>query len=172
MFKLLLIIIFIALVVYITIYLYQSTEIIGGKSKKYYYHGSPYKITGDLIPKPSKVINNEEAVFATNQRWLALVFLSEHTNKDLSFGFLNGEPIIEEMYPGAMKILKASGYIYYVDPTDFTSDSRLGMRGHEFIQKKPVKILKTEYISDAWKELQNLPIKFVYYKSKSRISIH
>ena len=99
-------------------------------------------------------------MFATDQRWLALVFIPKHTGADLDIGFLNDEPYIEEMYPGAFNLLKgASGYIYTVDGTPFHSDPRLGMLQHEFISDNPVPILSTEKVDDVWQALMETNVR-------------
>lgn len=128
---------------------------------KYLYHGSKYEIQGQLEPRPSGVIDGEKAVFATNERWLALVFIPKHTDADLSIGFAQGIPYIMEMYDGAFDKLRDSGYIYKVSSDGFRSDPRLGMRHHEFINDDAVDIIESEHIGDVLAELKKTDVKFV-----------
>jgi len=125
---------------------------------KYYYHGSPIEIKKQLICKPSKIVDNEKVVFATNDIVFSVVFLTKWTNADMEFSkFSNDQPyVLREEYPGAFNIYKnASGYIYYVDSIFFEHDERLGMK-EEFISHANVPIIKSKYIANVWKKLLNL----------------
>ena len=135
---------------------------------QYYYHGSSNEIDGDYIePKLSKVIDDEEAVFATNEKYVALVFIPKWSDCDLEFGHYGDVPHMMEIYPGAFDKLKnVSGYMYYLDPTNFESDSRLGMKKHEFISKQKEKIIKKEFVEDVWKELEKSEIKLITFDMK------
>lgn len=108
---------------------------------KYLYHGSSTNLdimTDMLEPKPSKVINFESAVFATNTLWLSIFFIPKKSDCDIESGFISGKPYIIEQYPGAFdKFLKnKTGYIYYLGPNNFKSDPRLGLQGYEFISRQ------------------------------------
>lgn len=135
--------------------------------KKFYYHGSPTKLE-KLEPRPSFVINNESAVFATDKRYLALVFIAKANDQDIELGFINNKPYILEQYPGAFDkfLKKKSGYIYYLDPKQFKQDKRLGMYNHEFISYNPVNILKTEKIKDIYEELVKSELNIVTFDMK------
>lgn len=118
--------------------------------KRYYYHGSKKKISGNLLPRPSRVINNEKAVFATNTKWLSVIFIADFTDNDIDVGFINGKGYIMEKYPKAFNKLKTGGYIHYVNPENFKSDKRLGMKNKEFISKSKVKIEKVIKIKNVY----------------------
>lgn len=132
---------------------------------KYYYHGSSAEITDTYLkPRPSRVLDGEKAVFATNKRYISLMFIPKWSDSDIEFGFINDKPYAREIYPNAFNILKnVSGYIYYLDSKGFKTDKRLGLQGAEFINKKKVKILESEYIKDAYKELKKSDIKFITF---------
>lgn len=132
--------------------------------QKYYYHGSPVDISGYLEPRPSPVIDNEKAVFATNKKYIALAFIPKWYDKDINLGFFDRILVMTEQYENAFDILNVSGYLYYVDASLFHNDKRLGMQGDEFISKKKVKILKKVYIENVYDKLKKSPIKLVKYK--------
>jgi hypothetical protein len=126
------------------------------------YHGSSHMIQ-KLEPRPSRVIDGEEAVFATNSRAMAVVFLPKWDDTDFQLGVHHNKIYMIENYPNAFDILKArnergvAGYLYTVSSDGFQSDPRLGMKSHEFIKKDEVEILRTEVIEDAYEFLQNSP---------------
>lgn len=107
------------------------------------FHGSERYGLTTLKPSPSKVLDGEEAVFATNKFWLALVFAARTTSADLDFGYLNGVPYVAEMYSGAFTLLrKSDASIYVVAASGFSRDSRLGMLNHEFVCRAEVPVLE------------------------------
>jgi hypothetical protein len=135
--------------------------------QKYYYHGSQKLIENYLEPKPSKVLEGDEAVFATNTKWLALIFIAHTTDSDIEIGFIDNIPYIMEQYPEAFnKFLNTGGYIYYVDPELFKSDTRLGMQQHEFISDNKVPIIKKEEIENIYKALKETEVNFISYEEK------
>jgi hypothetical protein len=115
-------------------------------------HGSPLKLT-KLAPRASLLLNNAEVVFATPSRWLALVFCAHTTSLDLDFGFANNTPYVAELRAGAFDLLKVPGYIHTVSAIEFRSDSRLGMRHHEFVNPNTVPVSECEYIPDVYTDL-------------------
>lgn len=138
----------------------------GGKTK-YYYHGSKQKIDV-LLPKPSKVVNMEKVVFATDTIWLSIFFISDARDADIELGFVKGKPYILEQYEGAFdKYLKnVSGYIYYLDKSSFDTDSRLGLQNHEFISKTKVSIVKTVKVNNLYKQLKKYNVNMVSFDKK------
>lgn len=138
--------------------------------QKYYYHGSNYELNvGDYLePRSSKVINNEKAVFSTNNRLLAIIFIAKHTNDDFEFGFYNGKLYMMEQYPDAFKIKlgKVSGWVYYLNKKPFKKDQRLGLKNSEFISRKKEKIIKKEYIKDVYKALKKSTLIMITFKEK------
>jgi len=123
---------------------------------KYYYHGSKFKIKGYLEPRPSPVINNEKAVFATNELWISLISIPKFKDNAIDYGYIGGYAYILELEDGAFKLLEVPGYIYVVSKKGFKSDKRLGMPNSEFINKKKVKIQKTIKIKNVLKALKKL----------------
>lgn len=120
------------------------------------FHGSPRQIAR-LEPRSSPVIDGEKAVFATNKRWLALVFSAQARDRDLGFGYMDGHPFIDEVRPGGLDMLRAPGYIHYVSAAGFRDDERLGLRGREFIRKAPVEIAEIEQVPDVLSDLERFP---------------
>lgn len=136
-----------------------------GSAEDTYYHGSSTKIAGDYLePRPSKVLNGEAAVFATNNLSTAILSIPRWTGADFDYGTYNGVHYVMELYPGAFEKLRAPGWLYYVSSSPFKSDSRLGMVEHEFISHEMVKILHREYIPNALEKLQEIgDIVFISY---------
>jgi len=134
----------------------QSHTKIGGDSLVL-YHGSKHLIQGSLEPRPSRVVDGEAKVFATTDRWLALVFIGGLGDTILGLGFVTsvGTTIgyLEEMVPGALNHLRIPGYIYTLPSGPFHSDHRLGMKRHELVSDSSVPILSTERIADVYDEL-------------------
>jgi hypothetical protein len=114
---------------------------------------------------PSKVIDNEPAVFATNKLWLALLFIAHAKDADFESGFYNKQPYILEQYPGAInKFLKnKNGYIYYLNKDNFYSDDRLGLQGNEFISANEEKIVKTIEIPDVYDALKKTEVNIISF---------
>ncbi len=113
------------------------------------YHGSRKKLK-QITPHPSNVINGEKAVFGTISKDWAIFFISHPTDSDIESGFIGSKPFILEQYPGAFNKLKISGYLYELDPKNFKSDKRLGLKNIEFISKKKENILSTKKISNVY----------------------
>ena len=97
-----------------------------------------------------------------------VIYLKIYNQKiDLEFGHNGGVPYMMEVYPDAFDKLKnVSGYMYYMNPTNFESDPRLGMKNVEFISKQKEKIIKREYIENVWKELEKSEIKLITFDMK------
>lgn len=133
---------------------------------KILYHGSSHKIN-ILEPRPSMVISNEKAVFATNSKTLAVVFIPKWNDCDLDLGYHHNVLYCAEQYPDAFDKLKGvSGFIYTVDRSYFMSDDRLGMKQHEFISKTEVPILSTETINDVYNYLKKVNMCMITYDQK------
>lgn len=133
-------------------------------SLKYYYHGSKTQIT-TLEPRPSRVINNEKAVFATNSLSTALMFIGDWDDRDISYGTYNDIHYAIEHHHGTFNKLRCSGYVHMVDPELFHSDPRLGLQDREFISHEEVPVIDHMYIDDAFEEMKKLgEIKFVTFE--------
>ena len=118
------------------------------------YHGSNKEIKGKfLLPRPSFVLNGDEAVFATNRFEFAAFFSAKTTDNDIAFIVHDGKFFIMEQYPGAFKMLKKGAWIYEVDPKHFKTDSRLGLQGYEFISDVKLPIHKKQYVKSIWNVL-------------------
>jgi hypothetical protein len=122
------------------------------------FHGTSEPIQGNyLLPKPSQVLQGEEAVFATNRFDFAVLFIAKWTDRDFEFGIVNGKAYCMEMYPNAFDILKkASGVVYLVQEEYFKTDERLGMKNHEFISKQKVPIDSYVKVGNVWEELNSI----------------
>jgi hypothetical protein len=147
----------------------HARTVTGGADSGVLYHGSRHPIA-KLEPRPSRVIGGESAVFATNSRWLALVFIANATDAHIEIGVIgdNGRsiPYIAEARPNAFELLKIPGYIYTVSARGFKSDPRLGMKRHEFIKKTATKILHTEKIPSVWDALQREEVTLVPHRDR------
>jgi hypothetical protein len=144
-------------------------ESIRMQNRKIYYHGSIFDIDKSKTINPSKsaVLNQEKVVFATNKRFIALVFIPRWGDDDIRFGKINGRWYVKENKYRAFESIfyNVSGYIYHVDSSNFHTDSRLSLKGSEFISKTPVPILKKEFIKNVWNELQkSSELTFIKYK--------
>lgn len=131
------------------------------------YHGSSLRLN-NVEPRPSRVINNEAAVFGTPNRELALSFMAPWTDADLSLGSINNEPyVLEERYPGAFeKIYKGkSGFLHHLPSADFAEDPRL--MPTERIARKAVKPVNVEEIKNLWDALQTSGIVLKRHGDKS-----
>ena len=118
------------------------------------YHGSQVEIKdGWLEPRPSRVINGEKAVFATNTKWMAIAFASGLKHTQIDLGIASGTPYLMEMCPNAFDLLKIPGYLYMVSSKGFYGDRRLGMKGAEFINKHRVKVLSAEHLPSLYDAL-------------------
>lgn len=135
------------------------------------YHGSSLRLN-NVEPRPSRVINNEAAVFGTPNRELALSFMAPWTDADLSLGSTNNEPyVLEERYPGAFeKIYKGkSGFLHHLPSADFAEDPRL--MPTERIARKAVKPANVEEIKNLWDALQTSGIVLKRHGDKSNNKI-
>ena len=126
---------------------------------EYLLHGSCVDVSVALTPHASPVVGGEKVVFATSERWLALISIPRTTNEDFEYGFVNGVPYVREARPGASKLLNVSGFIHTVDGSLFASDQRVGMRAHEFVRRDVVPILTTEFVTNVADELRALGIE-------------
>lgn len=126
------------------------------------YHGSSHLIK-TLEPKPTLVLEGDDAVFATNSKVLSIIFIPKWTDCDFQLGYHNGRLYAIENYSNAFDLLKAknhhnvAGYVYTVNSDGFESDERLGMKMHEFINKNKVDVLRTEIIDDVYEYVMNSP---------------
>lgn len=91
------------------------------KKQLIFYHGSNVLIPKSsdgfryLEPRPSKVIDNESAVFATNNKDMAVIFIPFWKDNQIEFGIVNKKLYCIEQYPNAFDIFNKCGYIYEVD---------------------------------------------------------
>jgi hypothetical protein len=118
------------------------------------YHGSPQQLT-QIDPRPSRVIGDESAVFASPHKEVAMSFLAPWTDEDFTQGNINGEFYMQENYPGAFekKFKGRSGYLHQLAAEGFKSDPRLTK--YEQISDKAVTPISAEYIEDLLTALQN-----------------
>lgn len=131
------------------------------------YHGSNLLIEKFLKPFPSKVINGEEAVFASPYKEFVLAFMGKKwSDKDIELGSYKFKTYIIEKKPGMFKKIYSNqkGYLYEVSKTGFKDDKRLGMQGFEKIKKTKTKIKKMSKIDDVLKELKKSKIIMITYK--------
>lgn len=137
------------------------------KNIDYYYYASSTKLDM-LVPQRSRAMDNEEVVFATNTKWLAIFFLAGSPNDAIELGLIDNKPYILEQYPDTFDIFlkNKSGYLHYLDAANFQSDPRISMKYHVFISRNEEKILKTETISDIYEALKNSPVTIISFNDK------
>ena len=119
----------------------------------YLYHGSKHKLE-HLMPQPSGVLHGEAAVFATPSREFALAFINYPAKSGIELGSFEKKLHLIEMRPEALEVMDSPGYLYLLDRANFHTDKRVGMPDHELVSKKPAKIITSEYIPSALKELE------------------
>ncbi len=110
----------------------------------HYYHGSTQELTR-IDPRPSNVLGGESAVFATDDKLLALIFIAKWNDDDLSVGYINNKLYVGEKYHGALNLLVVNGYLHTVSSANFIHDNRCGLR-NEHICKGPVEVINIELI--------------------------
>jgi len=89
------------------------------------YHGSPQKLT-HLEPRPSRVLNNERAVFATPSRLMAILFSRPYKDEDIELGIVNDTAYMREARPKSFEqLLRGPSYLHTLNPRGFYSDNRL-----------------------------------------------
>lgn len=118
------------------------------------YHGST---TGDLKqiePRPSRVIDGERAVFATDRRDVAICFLVPWRDNDFRQGSHDGQLYMHEQVAGNFEkfFQGQAGYIYTLNGKTFHHDPRLTK--FEAISAEVQPVLGVEHIEDAWAALQ------------------
>lgn len=117
------------------------------------YHGSPFPGLSVLQPHPSRVMDGEVVVFASQYRDVAISFLVPWTDKDIEQGSVNGKFYMKEMYPGAFERFRGkAGSIYIVSADGFKKDSRLTR--YERYSVSPVIVFKEERIVNAYEALE------------------
>jgi hypothetical protein len=131
-----------------------------------YYHGSNVNIKGEyLLPYPNKIVNNSKVVFATDEKWIALISIPKFCNEECEYGHVNGVRFITfKSIVEFNKLKKSSGYLYKVSNMQFQQDTRLGMINHEFISYNKVKIISREEIKDIYQELLEYNINILILK--------
>jgi len=134
-------------------------------TQSYYFHGSIHKIQEKKIsPRPSAVVDQDNVVFATNSRGIAVSFIPKWGDHELSFGTLNGHIYMMELQPGQFeRFKKTSGYLYTVPSDTFISDDRLGMQNREFISYDDVPIISMEKIDNVYMELVQSNINLITF---------
>lgn len=124
-----------------------------GREYKYLYHGSNKQLTR-LDPRPTKVLNGDEAVFATPSQTMALIFIPKWSDADFGLGTHNGRIHIIEHRPNVAKeLLSTDGYLHRVSSDGFKHDPRVGMPCMEFVNKDPVYVMDIEYIPNVYEAL-------------------
>jgi hypothetical protein len=122
-------------------------------AKESYYHGSPEEGIEELELRPSRVLNNEKAVFGTADRDVALSFGRRWRDEDLEHGSVNGQHYMREMYPEAYeKIFDGPGHVYELEDSGFGTDPRLTRS--ERISRNPTKVTKAEKIDNVLEALR------------------
>lgn len=95
---------------------------------------------------------DHEMVYAYPEKWMALVT----TNKILTKGDVElGINYIKQKFKQSLDKLKICGYIYIVDKNAFT---QIGLR---YKSNSDIQILRREYVSDIYEELQKCQIKII-----------
>jgi hypothetical protein len=128
------------------------------KSKKdYLYHGSSERIYSKIDPMPSKIMDNQKVVFATQKKWLALVFAAPFEKDEIEFGYINDQPYINELKENSIQDrMNTSGFIYLVKRRVFSKSDKVGMKRHEFINNKQTTIIDTICVDNILDEFKKI----------------
>jgi len=135
-----------------------------------YYHGS--KVSGVHELQPNYSLHGEKFVYLTTNRAVALVYtvnaIERHYELNnlvkpkefqpwYSYGFDKDKlPIFDEYYPNAViETYKGkSGYIYSCEePKESTNPTNIHCA---VVTKKPIKVIKEEFIKDIYEEILKL----------------
>lgn len=164
---------FVLLVAVLLIYALSRRRLFHGKHEQaVYYHGSS-KVIDRLDPRPSGVIDNEEAVFATDSYTDAVIFSAAWTDYNFIMGTTDGKIHLVERYPGAFDKLNAVGYIHRLPANKFHHDSRCGL-DNEFISWTAVTPLGydtvniREYLDTADLQMVTFEEYFAQMKNKEK----
>jgi hypothetical protein len=117
------------------------------------FHASQVSDLKVLKPMPSRILDGEEVVFATQTLWFALVCSVRSTSEELDFGFDDGVPYVREMKSGAFELLKRPSNVYIVSSDLFARDERVGCYDHEFVSRTEVPVLDCISIDSVFDEL-------------------
>lgn len=118
------------------------------------FHGTPTEGVVVLMPAPSKVLEGQAAVFATDLMWIALIFAAKPPNNEIDFGFIDGRPYIAEMSAGAFSHLRRSGFVCVVNADGFCQERLVGMFGHEFVCRSLVYVRYCMPVSNPFDTIQ------------------
>ena len=136
---------------------------------EYLYHGSKENNLTSLTAFPSNLLNGEKVVFATQEKWLSLIFASGIKGDCIDFGFVNDIPYIQENKKGVFhQYMNTSGYIYLVESKYFKKDNRLGMQNHEFISLVDVDTVEKITIDNLLEEFDQVKpinLEFNHFKN-------
>lgn len=127
------------------------------------YHGSTKKLS-NIDPKPSGVLNGQARVFATPNFRDALVFIPRWDDLDLEYGSIGRHTYMMERYPKAFDLLKTSGYVHKLSPTNFKRDNRIGP--DEYISTHSEPVLEIFEIKNVLRELKKTDIVFITYSQR------
>jgi hypothetical protein len=134
------------------------------------FHGSRYDDIKCLQPRPSKVIDGECAVFATNALWLAWLFAINHISDDFDFGYADNQPYIAELREDAFfSLMDKRAFIYIVEARGFAQDRRLGMYEHEFINTAEVPVAGKFHLDRVYSEqLEKWNVKKILHAERAQ----
>lgn len=137
------------------------------KALKILYHGSQTPNLKALKPKPHNAVNGRSVVFATSDIRFALA-MTYGTGNELAVGyFINPKTREEEMYidelqPGKLQLLNASGYLYEVGTEGFYQNPDLSHI--EFVKDAEARVMKVTKIKNILEELMKYEISIVKYE--------
>lgn len=133
------------------------------------YHGSDRRLSR-VEPRWSRLVG-KSVVYATPDRWLAVVFGCRSCDAFIEIGFEDGRPYIEEMVPGGLDDLRKCSYVHRLGaaPQPFVGHPALGMPDHEYVAPAAVPVLEVEEVPDALQELRDRhpEVRIVAYRPRA-----
>lgn len=136
-----------------------SSQINGGYLGDVYYHGSN-KPLSVVKPYPIKSLQYKDAVFATNDYDVAVLFCAGY---DLYYSLQTQHGCITysiERFPGAFKIFDITGYVHHLPIDKFEPGPNLI---NEYVAYEPIKVIKRDKVN-VRKYLEKSKIKLISFK--------
>lgn len=125
------------------------------------YHGSKTSNIKVLRPSAHTIVNDKGVVFATPDRSYAISMIFR-TGNDLAVSYHNDKLYVDEIKPGALKLLDGPGSLYELDQADF-EPSPEGLEG-EYVSFNPAPVVAETKIPNLLKELKKLGAHLVAYE--------
>jgi energy-coupling factor transporter ATP-binding protein EcfA2 len=135
------------------------------------YHGTVASDITSMEPKAHPLVKGKKVVFATPDRKFAIsMAIPEATERDIAVGYFKDTKTgkkdfyVDELKPGAFKVLDKPAYLYTLSAKGFNTDARL--MPEEVVSEEPASILRKERIGNVLAELRrDANVKLIGYDS-------